>query len=152
TANEGSLGEIDISKRSMLYLYPSLSFPISRWGAHDFKAGLELYPFLRNRQSRSLAPVGVYFPPPGPTGAADPPFGPDTVRPNGTGPNVDNYAYEHIYGGYIQDRWKPRSNISIKAGIRIDSNAIFTQDRQKVLGSAFPPGFPTVTADQEFSQ
>ena len=153
-AQEGNFGETDISNRSMLYLYPSVSFPVRKWGDHDFKAGVELYPFLRNRQSRDIAPIEFYYRPPGTTGAADVLFERDTFRSNGTGGGsaVNNYAYEHIYGGYIQDRWKPRSNISIKAGVRIDANAIFTQDRQVVLGNAFPPGFPTVTADQEFSQ
>src|SRR5260370_9548715 len=73
-------------------------------------------------------------------------------RTKGRGTAVNNYAYEHIYGGYFQDRWKPRSNISIKAGVRVDSNAIFTQDREKVLGNPVPPGFPTATADHEFGQ
>jgi hypothetical protein len=151
-AQEGNFGTTDISNRSMLYLYPSISFPVSKWGAHDFKAGVELYPFLRNRQSRDIAPLEFYYRPPGTTGAADVLIERDTFRTNGSGTTVNNYAYEHIYGGYFQDRWKPRSNLSIKAGIRVDANAIFTQDRQAVLGNAFPPGFPTVTADQEFGQ
>jgi hypothetical protein len=151
-AQEGNFGEVDGSKRSMLYLYPSIGFPVSKWGAHDFKAGVELYPFLRNRQSRDIAPVEFYYRPPGTTGAADVLIERDTFRTNGSGTTVNNYAYEHIYGGYFQDRWKPRPNVSVKAGIRVDSNAIFTQDRQAVLGNAFPSGFPTVTADREFSQ
>ena len=151
-AQEGDFGVVDVSNRSMLYVYPSLSFPLNKWGTHDFKAGLELHPFLRNRQSREIAPVEFYYRPPGTTGGADILIERDTFRTNGTGATVSNYAYEHIYAGYFQDRWKPRSNVSIKAGFRVDSNAIFTEDRQKVLGSAFPPGFPTVTADQEFGQ
>ena len=63
-----------------------------------------------------------------------------------------NRAHERIYGFYFQDRWKPRRNVSVKAGFRIDSNQIFTDDRQKILGAALPPGFPTVTADKEFDQ
>jgi hypothetical protein len=151
-AQEGDFGETDVSNRSMLYLYPSLSFPVVKWGTHDFKGGVELYPYLRNRQSRDIAPIEFYYRAPGATSTSDILFERDTYRTNGTGTTVNNYAYEHIYGGYFQDRWKPRSNISIKAGFRVDSNAIFTQDREKVLGNAFPPGFPTVTADQEFGQ
>jgi hypothetical protein len=151
-AQEGNFGEVDVSDRSMLYLYPSISFPVSKWGTHDFKAGVELYPFLRNRQSRDIAPVEFYYRPPGTSGAADILIERDTFRTNGSATTVNNYSYEHLYGAYFQDRWKPRSNVSIKAGIRVDSNAIFTQDRQAVLGNAFPPGFPTVTADQEFGQ
>ena len=151
-AQEGNFGVVDVSKRSMLYLYPSLSFPASLWGTHDFKAGVELYPFLRNRQVRNIAPIEFYYRPPGTTGASDILIERDTFRTNGSGTTVNNYAYERVYGGYFQDRWKPRSNVSIKAGIRIDSNAIFTEDRQTVLGNAFPAGFPTVTADQEFAQ
>ena len=151
-AQEGDFGEVDVSNRSMLYLYPSISFPVAKWGTHDFKAGIELYPFLRNRQSRDIGLLEFYYRAPGTTAASDLLFERDSFRTNGAGTSVDNYAYEHIYGGYFQDRWKPRSNISIKAGFRVDSNAIFTQDREKVLGNAFPPGFPTVTADQEFAQ
>jgi len=151
-AQEGGFGMVDVSNRSMLYLYPSLSFPVNKAGQHDFKAGVELYPFLRNRQSRDITPIEFYYRPPGTTGAADVLIERDTFRSNGTGTAVSNYAYEHIYGGYFQDRWKPRPNMSVKAGVRIDSNAIFTQDREKVLGNAFPPGFPTVTSDQEFGQ
>jgi hypothetical protein len=65
---------------------------------------------------------------------------------------VANEAYSRIYGFYFQDRWKPTNNISIKAGFRIDSNRIYTKDREEVLGPALPPGFPTVTADKEFDQ
>jgi outer membrane receptor protein involved in Fe transport len=151
-AQEGNLGVVDISNRSMLYVYPSFSFPVNKWGSHDFKAGTELYPFLKNRQSRNITPIEFYYRPPGTTGSADVLIERDTYRTNGSGTTVNNYAYEHVYGGYFQDRWKPRSNLSLKAGVRVDHNAIFTQDREKVLGAAFPPGFPTVTADQEFSQ
>src|SRR6185295_15085520 len=92
-AQEGDFGEVDTSNRSMLYLYPSLSFPLNKWGQHDFKAGVELYPFLRNKQSREIAPIEFYFRPPGTTGAADVLFERDTFRTNGTGTTVDNYAY-----------------------------------------------------------
>ena len=111
-ANEGSFGEIEVSNRSMLYLYPSFSFPVAAWGSHDFKAGLELYPFLRNKQSRTITPVEFYYRPPGTTGASDILIERDTYRTNGSGASVNNYAYEHIYGGYFQDRWKPRAYVS----------------------------------------
>jgi hypothetical protein len=151
-AQEGSLGVHDTSDRSMLYLYPSYSFAMKGLGLHDFKAGAELYPFLRNKTSRDVSPVELYFRPPGTTGAADVLFERDTFRNNGSGSEVANEARETIYGAYFQDRWKPRANISVKAGFRVDSNRIYTKDREKVLGPALPPGFPTVTADQEFSQ
>ena len=151
-AQEGSFGVVDTSDRSMLYLYPSYSFAVNGWGAHDFKAGAELYPFLRNKTSRDISPVEFYFRPPGTTGSADVIFEQDTFRTNGSGTKVSNEANENIYGAYFQDRWKARHNLSIKAGFRIDSNRIYTKDREKVLGPALPPGFPTVTADQEFSQ
>ena len=99
-----------------------------------------------------MAPVELYFRPPGTTGAADVLFERDTFRNNGSGSEVANEARETIYGAYFQDRWKPRANISVKAGFRVDSNRIYTKDREKVLGPALPPGFPTVTSDQEFNQ
>ena len=151
-SQEGSFGVVDNSDRSMLYLYPSFSFAVSRWGSHDFKAGLELYPFLRNKTSRDITPLEFYFRPPGTTGAQDVIFERDTFRANDGGTDVANEAYERIFGWYFQDRWKPRSNISIKAGFRVDSNRIYTKDRELVLGPVLPPGFPTVTADKEFSQ
>jgi hypothetical protein len=151
-AQEGSLGVVDTSDRSMLYLYPSYSFAVSRWGSHDFKVGAELYPFLRNKTSRDVAPLEFYYRPPGTTGAADILFERDTFRTNGSGTVVSNEAWENIYGVYFQDRWKPLRNVSVKAGFRVDSNRIYTKDRQKILGAALPAGFPTVTADKEFSQ
>ena len=151
-AQEGSFGVVDSSDRSMLYLYPSYSFTASGRGTHDFKAGAELYPFLRNKTSRDISPVDFYFRPPGTTGSADVIFERDTFRTNGTGTMVTNEAYSNIYGAYFQDRWRPRHNLSIKAGFRIDSNRIYTVGREKVLGPALPPGFPTVTADKEFDQ
>ncbi|MEO7276086.1 MAG: TonB-dependent receptor, partial [Vicinamibacterales bacterium] len=134
-AQEGSFGVIDRSDRSMLYLYPSYSFATTAWGSHDFKVGAELYPFLRNKTARDVSPLEFYFRPPGTTGASDILFERDTFRTNGSGSQVDNEARESIYGIYFQDRWKPRSNISVKAGFRIDSNRIYTTDRQKVLGA-----------------
>lgn len=151
-AQEGSFGVVDTSDRSMVYLYPSYSFAVNRAGSHDFKVGAELYPVLRNKTSRDVSPVEFYFRPPGTTGSADVIFERDTFRNNGSGTVVANEAHERIYGAYFQDRWKPRSNLSVKAGFRIDSNRIYTKDREKVLGSALPPGFPTVTADKEFDQ
>jgi hypothetical protein len=149
-AQEGSLGVIDKSERSMLYLSPSFSFSVNRWGWHDFKTGGDLYPFLRDKTSSELQPVEYYFRPPGTTGSADILFERRTFRNlTGTGGSVANESYEHYFGGYIQDRWKPRPNISVKAGFRIDSNKVYTKDRQKVLGALLPPGFPTVTADKE---
>jgi hypothetical protein len=151
-AQEGGFGVVDVSDRSMLYLYPSFSFVMNAAGAHDFKTGAELYPFLRNKTSRDIAPVEFYFRPPGTTGSADVIFERDTFRTNGSGTQVANEAWERVYGFYFQDRWKPTSNISIKAGFRVDWNRIWTRDREVVLGPALPPGFPTETDDKEFDQ
>jgi hypothetical protein len=38
---EGSYGQRNTSNRSLMYLYPSLSFNIDKWGSHDFKVGVE---------------------------------------------------------------------------------------------------------------
>src|SRR5260370_42633320 len=84
-AQEGNFGVIDVSNRSMLYLYPSISFPVSKWGTHDFKTGVELYPFLRNRQSRDIAPIEFYYRPPATSGAADLLIERDTFRTNDRG-------------------------------------------------------------------
>ena len=152
-AQEGSFGVIDNSDRSMLYLYPSFSFAVSRWGSHDFKAGAELYPFLRNKTSRDITPLEFYYRPPGTTGAADVLFERDTFRTNGGGTDVSQRGVRDTSTAATSRIAGSRgSNISIKAGFRVDSNRIYTKDREKVLGPALPAGFPTVTADKEFSQ
>lgn len=150
---EGSFGVIDHSDRSMLYLYPSFSFSVNKWGSHDFKLGAQMYPIFRVKAYRNVAPIEVYFRPPGTTGASDVLFERRTFSNlDGTGSDVTNQAYQHYYAGFFQDRWKPRSNISVKAGFRVNSNKIYTVDRQKVLGELLPVGFPTRTEDMEFNR
>lgn len=152
-AQEGSLGVRTTDNRSMLYLYPSVSFTVNRWGTHEFKTGAEIYPFLRRHVRTDVRPVELYFRPPGTTGGSDILFERQTFRSlAGTGSEVYNEAWEHIDAGYFQDRWKPRPNISVKAGFRIDWNRIYTRDREKVLKPMLPPGFPTKTSDKEFDQ
>jgi hypothetical protein len=152
-AQEGSFGVNDSSDRSMLYLYPSYSFYVDKWGSHDFKTGFEFYPDLRNKTRRDITPVEFYFRPPGTTGSADRLFERQTFRNLVDGSAlVENEAWEKIYAFYVQDRWKPRPNISVKAGVRIDSNHIWTRDREKVLTPLLPAGFPTDTSDKEFDQ
>jgi len=55
-----------------LYLYPSISFPVSKWGTHDFKAGVELYPFLRTTARAATIAPGRVLLPSAPTRAARP--------------------------------------------------------------------------------
>jgi hypothetical protein len=152
-AQEGGFGVVTDDNRSMLYLYPSVTFTVDKWGTHDFKAGSELYPFLRRDVRTDISPLELYFRPPGTTGQADLLFERDTFRSlAGTGSETFNKAWENIWSFYFQDRWKPTSNISIKAGFRVDSNRIYTQDRKKVLAPLLPAGFPTKTDDKEFDQ
>jgi hypothetical protein len=152
-AQEGGFGAIDKADRSMLYLAPSMTFYVNRLGSHEFRGGADLYPFIRNVTSSDVQPVEFYFRPPGTTGAADIRFERRTLRNfAGNGATIDNDAYEHHYATYFQDRWKPSASISIKAGLRIETNSIFTKDRQKVLGPLLPSTFPTNTADREFHQ
>ena len=108
-AQEGSFGVIDTSDRSMLYLYPSFSFAVNRWGSHDFKAGAELYPFLRNKTSREITPLEFYYRPPGTTGAP-------TSCSSATRSGQQRHGHRRSTtrrtststAGYFQDRWKPR--------------------------------------------
>jgi len=153
SAIEGGFGGTDTSHRSMFYLSPSMTFFVNdRLGHHEFRGGADLYPNIQNRTSSNLAPVEYYFRPPGTTGNADSLFERDTLRGFDGGTTVANNAYEHHYAGYFQDRWKPATRVAVKAGIRIESTSIFTEDRQKVLGPLLPANFPTNTADQEFHQ
>lgn len=152
-AQEGSFGAIDKANRSMLYLAPSMSFFVNRLGSHEFRGGADIYPFIRNETSSDVQPVEYYFRPPGTTGSADILFERRVLRNfGGTGATIANEAYERHYAAYFQDRWKPSPGISIKAGLRIETNTIYTKDRQAVLGPRLPANFPTNTADREFHQ
>jgi hypothetical protein len=152
-AQEGGFGAIDTSHRSMIYLSPSMTLVANRLGSHEFRGGADLYPNIENDTSTQLTPVEWYFRPPGTTGSQDVLFERDTLRSmDGGSSSVANKAYEHAYGVYFQDRWKPSSKVSIKAGVRVENNRIFTQDREKVLGPLLPPGVPTNVSDEEFHQ
>ena len=83
---------------------------------------------------------------------ADVLFERDILRGFDGGTSVSNDAYEHHYGGYFQDRWKPSAHVAVKAGIRVEDTSVFTADRQKVLGALLPAALPTNTADREFHQ
>jgi hypothetical protein len=152
-AQEGGFGAIDTSHRSMIYLSPSLTFTTNRFGAHEFRTGADLYPNISNATSTTVAPVEFYFRPPGTTGTEDALFERDTLRSiDGASSTITNKAYEHHYAAYFQDRWNPGPRVSIKAGVRVENNRVYTKDRDKVLGALLPPGVPTNTADEEFHQ
>ena len=152
-AQEGGFGATDTSHRSMMYLSPSMTIVANRFGAHEFRGGADLYPNIENDTSTQATPVEWYFRPPGTTGSQDVLFERDTLRGlDGTSTSIANKAYEHAYDVYFQDRWKPTSKISIKAGVRVENNRIFTADRQKVLTPLLAAGVPTNTSDEEFHQ
>jgi hypothetical protein len=150
---DGSFGAIDKANRSMLYLAPSMTFYVNRYGSHEFRGGADIYPFIRNVTSSDVQPVEFYFRPPGTTGSADVLFQRQTLRNfAGNGATIENEAYERHAAFYFQDRWKPTSSISVKAGLRVETNTIYTNDRQTVLGPRLPANFPTNAADREFQQ
>jgi carboxypeptidase family protein len=153
-AQEGSFGAVDTSKRSMLYLAPSMTFAVpDKWGSHEFRGGADIYPTIRDETGSEVAPVEFYFRPPGTTGSQDVLFERRTFRNlDGTGATISNLGYEHHYAAYFQDRWKPAAHVSVKAGLRMETNSIFTRDREKVLGARLPSALPTNTADREFHQ
>src|SRR5439155_22621292 len=139
TAIEGGFGGVDTSHRSMIYLSPSMTFFVGdKLGSHEFRGGADLYPSIRNDTSSNLAPVEFYYRAPGTTGSQDVLFERDILRGFDGGKTVSNKAWEHHYAGYFHDRWKPSARVAIKAGIRIETNSIFTADRQKVLGALLP--------------
>jgi hypothetical protein len=150
---EGGFGAVDTSHRSMIYLSPSMTFFVrDKLGSHEFRGGADLYPRIANRTSSDLAPAEFYFRPPGTNGSADVLFERDVLRGFDGGTTVANNAYEHHYGGYFQDRWKPTSRVAVKAGLRVETTSVFTDDRTRVLGGLLPPALPTNTADREFHQ
>jgi Carboxypeptidase regulatory-like domain/TonB dependent receptor len=150
---EGGFGAIDTSHRSMTYLSPSMTFFVNdKLGSHEFRGGADLYPNIENKTSSTLSPAEFYFRPPGTTGSADVLFERDILRGFDGGTSVANDAYEHHYGAYFQDRWKPSSRVAVKAGVRVETTSVFTADREAVLGSRLPPALPTNTSDREFHQ
>jgi carboxypeptidase family protein len=150
TAIEGGFGGVDTSHRSMIYLSPSMTFFVNdKLGSHEFRGGADLYPNIQNKTSSDLAPAEFYFRAPGRPDAL---FERDVLRGFDGGTSVANNAYEHHYAGYFQDRWKPSSRVAVKAGIRIESTSVFTDDRQKVLGALLPAALATNPADREFHQ
>src|SRR5947207_596326 len=150
---EGGFGGTDTSHRSMTYLSPSMTFFVNdKLGSHEFRGGADLYPNIENKTSSTLAPAEFYFRPPGTTGSADVLFERDILRGFDGGTSVSNDAYEHHYGGYFQDRWKPSSRVAVKAGVRVETTSVFTADRQRVLGALLPPALPTNPSDREFHQ
>jgi len=150
TAIEGGFGGVDTSHRSMIYLSPSMTFFVNdKLGSHEFRGGADLYPNIQNETSSDLAPAEFYFRAPG---RPDVLFERDVLRGFDGGTSVANNAYEHHYAGYFQDRWKPSSRVAVKAGIRIESTSVFTDDRQKVLGALLPAALATNPADREFHQ
>src|SRR5262245_16101179 len=152
-AQEGGFGSIDTSHRSMTYLSPSMTLMANRLGTHEFRGGADLYPNIENVTSSDVAPVEYYFRPPGTTGSQDVLFERRTLRNlDNTGATIANKAYEHHYAMYFQDRWKPSSKVAIKAGVRVETNKIYTADREKVLGPLLAPGTPTNIDDLEFHQ
>jgi hypothetical protein len=105
------------------------------------------------RNTTTAAPVEFYFRPPGTTGSQDVLFERDVLGAStARRPQSPTSAYEHHYAAYFQDRWKPSPRISIKAGVRVENNKIFTQDRETVLGALLASGVPTNVADEEFHQ
>ena len=152
-AQEGGFGSIDTSHRSMTYLSPSMTFMVNRLGSHEFRGGADLYPNIENDTSSDVAAVEYYFRPPGTTGGQDVLFERRTLRNlDNSGATIANKAYEHHYAMYFQDRWKPSNKVAIKAGVRLETNKIYTQDREKVLGPLLAPGTPTNIDDLEFHQ
>jgi hypothetical protein len=151
-AQEGGYGAISTSHRSMTYMSPSMTFVVNRFGSHEFRGGADLYPNLDNKTASTVAPVEWYFRPPGTTGSQDILFERDILRGLDGSNTISNNAYEHAYDMYFQDRWKPTPRISIKAGVRVENNRIFTDNRTTVLGALLAPGTPTNISDEEFHQ
>jgi hypothetical protein len=152
-AMEGGFGAAETSHRSMTYLSPSITLMANSLGSHEFRGGADLYPNIENVTSSNVAPVEYYFRPPDTTGSQDQLFERRTLRNlDNSGATIANKAYEHHYAMYFQDRWKPSSKVAVKAGVRIETNKIWTADREKVLGPLLAPGTPTNIDDLEFHQ
>ena len=153
-AQEGSFGVVDTSDRSMLYLYPSYSFAVNRLGLARFQGGRRAVsvPAQQDRAATSRRSSSTSVRPARPA-RADVLFERDTFRNNGPGTDgqqrsatrTSTAATSRIAGSRAAtSRSRPASASTPTASTR--------KDREKVLGPALPPGFPTDTADKEFDQ
>src|SRR5262249_1867241 len=127
-------------------------FVNDKLGSHEFRGGADLYPNIENKTGSNLTPVEYYFRPPGTTGSADQLYERDILRGFDGGTTVSNDAYEHHYGAYFQDRWKPSARVAVKAGVRVETPSVSAPDRQAVPAPRPPRDLPTTTADREFHQ
>ena len=92
------------------------------WGRHDFKAGFDV---SRGRSSGDLRRSGLY------RFATDIPF--DINNPTsfpvffGTfiGTNVWDYSW-WSWGGFVQDSWRLRPNVTLNVGVRYDLDGSYT--------------------------
>src|SRR6202165_4570811 len=98
----------------MIYLSPSMTFFVNdKLGSHEIRGGADLYSNIENKTSSKLAPVEFFYPATGTTGSADVLFERDILRGFDGGTTVANDAWEHHYGFYFQDRWKPTSRVAV---------------------------------------
>ena len=137
----------------MIYLSPSMTVVANRFGAHEFRGGADLYPNISNETTTTAAPVEFYFRPPGTTGSQDVLFERDVLR------SLDGDVVRNRQQGVraplrrlLPGSLEAVARISIKAGVRVENNKIFTQDRETVLGALLASGVPTNVADEEFHQ
>jgi hypothetical protein len=152
-SQDGSYGLVNTSRRAILYVYPSLTVTAMKGGLHEFKTGFQAYPIFRDRSTDQRWPVEYYFRPPGTTGSADILFEQQTFRNlDGAGSDLLNERYQHTWAIFFQDRWRPMSNLTVKGGVRIESNKMYATDRNKVLTALLPPELPTIKEDRQFQQ
>ena len=137
----------------MTYLSPSVTFFTNRFGSHEFRGGADLYPNISNATSTTLAPVEFYFRPPGTTGESDTLFERDVLRSiDGTSSRSATRPTSITTPATSRIAGSRRNGFSIKAGVRLENNRVFTEDREKVLGPLLAPGVPTNISDEEFHQ
>jgi hypothetical protein len=125
----------------------TLSFYRAGWmGGHTFKTGFE-YSFVTNtfRQGGSLNGSFSFSSHNGPFNPADPRSYPDSLEirvPGASNPTVD----AQYYNVFFQDKWTPRNNLTITAGLRYEFTRIPLEERDNFLFSD-PNDYPVDAND-----
>jgi len=103
---EGGLGVNRHLAPFDVYLSPSMTSSQGQARLARFRGGADLYPRIANRPAARWRRPNFYFRPPGTTGSEDVLIERDILR-GFDGERACEQRYEHHYGAYFQDRWKP---------------------------------------------
>ncbi len=131
----------------MMYFSPSMTLIANKLGAHEFRGGADLYPNIENDTGTQASLVEWYF---RPARHDRQPGCPVRARhASRSGRHLDEHHEQGVRAclrDVLPGSLEADVEDSIKAGVRIENNRIFTADREKVLTPLLAPGVPTNTS------